>query len=810
MLPNRYSSSCEVLPLFVLVALVVWFGGEMIWDAKIPFLRDLGPYFYPMRWSLAESLRSGQLPLWDRHMAAGFPLLADFQSAVFYPPHLALLFLPFFSAISVLFMFHYFVAASGSYLLCRHWGYPPYLSMIGAILFTFGGVMVSLVNLLNHFQAAVWLPWVVLFAEKCFRLCCWRNFCIWTFVLLLQFLAGSPEFYLMSMALVVLASWRLKATRAESETYGKIALVLLGGNALVIALAMIQIAPTIELFLHSRRSQPIPFSEATDWSLNPYNLLNLFFLDKEVDTTILAGVRLFFLSRASFLVSYYLGAASLFGVWFWIVYSSRKERAVTLALLLLTLVFAFGAYTPVYPLLLHAVPVLGVVRFPEKFFFMTYGLLWFVALRGFSIFFDAEAHQPKRFFAVLFSLLFTLTAFYLVLTFNPGFVSQFVSFRTNSPILSYPTLKVAAAVLVSVERQLFLSVGLAVLFFAIKKRLARIALLQVLLVIVVFVDLERAHRGYQYLLDPSFIYKGPRVISQPEADFGRVFYYPAGETLHPAQYSVLARPSFEEAIALVFGNLLPNTGIFHGFDYFQEIDAFSRRPYLVFLRVADRLEPEKRIRVLGALNVKYLVSLRPLAENGISLVRHFPAYPSWLYKIDRTVPRVYIVGRSTVEKDPKRVIQRLASAEFDPTQEVLLDEDLGIQQRGRLIATADLIRYDNSSVSIKASLSDSGILIVADSFYQGWKAYVNGKEEVIRSANLFFRAVPLPPGNHTVEFRYEPRSFTIGFAVTSIALLSVLVISGFCIRGKAPKHHWPGLLTSNTATSGTPATPSDK
>jgi hypothetical protein len=777
MLGTRYRSTREVLPLLVLLALVAWFGGEMVSGGKVPFFRDLGPYFYPMRLSLAESLRNGQLPLWDRHMAAGFPLLADFQSAAFYPPHLAFILLPFFSAISILFFFHYLVAASGAYLLCRHWDYPPYLSMIGAILFTFGGVIVSLTNLLNHFQAAVWLPWAVLFAEKCFRSCCWRNFCIFTLVSLMQLLAGSPEFYVMSMALVALAGLRLKATKAQSETYGKIALVLLGGNALVIALAMIQIAPTIELFLHSRRSQPIPFSEAIDWSLNPYDLFNLYFLDKEVDTTILPGMRFFFLHRASFFVSHYLGAASLFGVWFWIMYSSAKERAVTLALIILTLVFAFGAYTPVYPFLLHSLPILGVVRFPEKFFFMTYGILWFVALRGFLIFLEPEAHDPKGVFAVLFSVLFVLMLLYVVLTLNTEFVSQFISFRTNLPILSYSTLKVAASVIVSIERQLFLSAALAILFFATKKRLARIALLHVLLVTVVFVDLERAHRTYQYLLDPSFIEKDPRVLSQPEPDSSRVFYYPAGETLHPAQYSVLAKPSFQEAMSLVFGNLLPNTGIFHGFEYFQEIDAFSRRPYLTFLTVADRLEPEKRIRLLGALNVKYLISLRSLAADGISLVRHFPEYPSWLYKIDRTVPRVYIVGRSTVEKDPKRVLQRLASADFDPRQEVLLDAELGRQQRGSLMATADLIDHKNRSVSIKTSLSDPGILIVADSFYPGWKAYVDGKEEVIRRANLFFRAVPLPSGNHIVEFRYEPRSFAIGFAVTIITLVSIIVIS---------------------------------
>ncbi len=777
MLPNRYSSIRELLPLLVLMGLVVWFGGEMIWDGKVPFFRDLGPYFYPMRFSLSESLRVGDLPLWDRRVAAGFPLLADFQSGAFYPPHLAFLVVPFFSAVSSIFLFHYLVAATGSYLLCRHWDYPTYLSMLGAILFTFGGVIVSLTNLLNHFQAAVWLPSVVLLAERCFRSCSWRNFLGFVAVSLLLFLAGSPEFYAMNMIFVILALMRLKATSPESRPYRRIALVILGGNALVFAIAMIQLAPTIELFLHSRRSQPIPFSEAIDWSLNPYDLFNLFFLDKEVDTTILPGMRLFFLSRASLFVSHYLGAVTLFGGWFWLVYSSTRERAVTLVLIALTLVFAFGGYTPVYPFLLHSFPVLGLIRFPEKFFFLTYGFLWFVTLRGFFVFFQTEVSRRKSVFAVLFSILFTLLVFNFFLRFNTEFVSQFVAFRTNSQILSSPTVKVAAAVLVSIERQLFLSFGLLTLFFAAKKGLVRISLSQVLLVTVAFIDLERAHRDYQFLLDPSFVYDRPKIISELKPEIGRVFYYPAGKTLHPAQYSVLARPSFGEAISLVFGNLLPNTGVFQGVEYFQEIDAFSRRPYLSFLSFADRLDSEQRFRLLGALNIKYLVSFRELRKDGITLVRYFPEYPSWLYEIDRTVPRVYVVNKSVVETNSTQILRRLASLEFDPNQEVILDKDLANRPGHPLLATARIDRYENQAVTVQVSLNDSGILVLADSYYPGWNAYVNGPEQKIYRANLFFRGVQLTAGTHTVQFRYEPRSFAIGRAVSIITLLFIVAIS---------------------------------
>jgi uncharacterized membrane protein YfhO len=65
-------------------------------------------------------------------------------------------------------------------------------------------------------------------------------------------------------------------------------------------------------------------------------------------------------------------------------------------------------------------------------------------------------------------------------------------------------------------------------------------------------------------------------------------------------------------------------------------------------------------------------------------------------------------------------------------------------------------------------------------YYPGWKAYVNGEEKAIRRANLFFRAVLLPAGNHRVEFRYEPRSFAIGLTISIATLFGIVVTSVIC------------------------------
>jgi len=296
---------------------------------------------------------------------------------------------------------------------------------------------------------------------------------------------------------------------------------------------------------------------------------------------------------------------------------------------------------------------------------------------------------------------------------------------------------------------------------------------------LVFIDLVSAHKPYQYLTNPAFVYESPKVIRSPEPEPNRLFYYPGLAYLHPNYYSILRQPSFPELHSIVFSNLVPNTGVFHGFDYMQELDALRRWPYLAFLTAANKMPWDQLYRLLGALNVKYIVSFRELSGGGITLVHHFPEHPSWLYRLDRFVPRASVVARATQEKDPVKVLKRLSSEEFDPMREVFLEEPLPLPAQDDFRAQAKILSYTNHKVTIRASLNGPGVLVLADSFYPGWRAYVNGKEEKILRANVFFRAVPLTAGEHLIEFRYEPRSFAIGLAVSLMFLAAIAIWSTY-------------------------------
>ncbi|MEX0804960.1 MAG: hypothetical protein WD688_16825, partial [Candidatus Binatia bacterium] len=465
-------------------------------------------------------------------MAMGFPVLADFQSGAFYPPHLLFFILPFFAAIRIIFVLHFLIAMVGSYKLLRYWSYPCYLSILGALLFTLGGTLVSLSNLLNHFQTAVWLPWVLLFWEEAIRAGSWKRFVALVLILAVQFLAGSPELFALSLVIVVIDGFRIKTSEPDIP-YGRIILIFVCANFLVVGLTMVQLLPTAELFLESRRVQPIPLQETLQWSLQPQGLLNLFFLDKEVDSSASVGIRFFFAKEAAFFVSYYLGAISIFGICLWLCSGPLRKKISALLLIAVSLIFALGHYTPVYPFLLHHSPMLGAMRFPEKFFYVTYVLLIYIALNGIAEFIDRDKQNSKKAMLVLSIVCVALVGTYLYIRWDFNLVAHFIAEKTGIHPASAENSKMVASVLASLERQIILSLALLVLFALVKFEKIRQSLFAFLLVSTTFVDLAWAHRDYLFPINPDFTRSSARILHEPDHKPTRVFYYPSGGNLHP-------------------------------------------------------------------------------------------------------------------------------------------------------------------------------------------------------------------------------------------------------------------------------------
>jgi len=765
----------DCLALLSLAAMLMSFCDEIIFSGKIPFFRDLAAYFYPIKFSVAGSFKAGHLPLWEPHMATGFPILAEFQSAVFYPPSVIFYLVPFFAAIQFSYVFHYAVAASGSYILLRSWTQPIYLCVIGSILFSFGGTMVSLTNLLNHFQSAVWLPWLVYCWERAVENKRWSTLVVFSMVAVCQLLAGSPEVFAFSAALLVLDSVRMYR-KGQSGFVSCYVARFSAAGLMIMGIAMVQLLPTAELILQSRRDHAIPAPEAFAWSLRPWALIGLFLPMLEPDTSLSVGVRLLLTDRLPLLLSNYLGNIAVFGFCSWLFTARMRERLVIAGLIAISLLCAFGSYTPVYPELYKWLPGFHSIRFPEKFYFITFAILVLGIIRGIGALTDGD--NCRTTVIILLGVPMGWLVIYLLVRLNPILLGHWI--QPLQPAHATVNPASIAAILFSMEKQIAISVLLAGIFLLHHLKLLRAGLLQILLILVVFVDLSVANKPLHFLRDKNRIQDAPRILEKPPTH-ARIFYYPPGNNLHPSFVSVTGQPSYEKGTEVALNNLLPNAGLMYGFEYFQDIDALGRRSYTDFLNFINGLAPERRGKLLRVLNVKYVVTFHALNVKGLKLLHEFPEHYSRMYEVTDSVPRTYLASHPVYDPDPISTLRRLSTDMFDPAREVVIDAPIRLERETEFRGTANIELYQNDRVRITARLHEPGILVLTDAFYPGWKVYVDKHPKRILRANYLFRGVELTPGNHTVEFVYDPASFKIGLFI-SLMTLALLLTTPLCVR----------------------------
>jgi hypothetical protein len=160
-----------------------------------------------------------------------------------------------------------------------------------------------------------------------------------------------------------------------------------------------------------------------------------------------------------------------------------------------------------------------------------------------------------------------------------------------------------------------------------------------------------------------------------------------------------------------------------------------------------------------------------------------------VYEFSRTLPRAALFG--TVEIVPDReVLNRLKDPAFKPDEKVVLSrETIPDMEPATLHAlvtskpmpapAAHITRYQSSRVAVEADTTAPSVLMLTDTNYPGWRAYLNGRRVPIVSANYLFRGVVVPPGKNVVEFAYEPNSFRLGAA---IALAALIMLSGLLLR----------------------------
>ncbi len=180
--------------------------------------------------------------------------------------------------------------------------------------------------------------------------------------------------------------------------------------------------------------------------------------------------------------------------------------------------------------------------------------------------------------------------------------------------------------------------------------------------------------------------------------------------------------------------------------------------------------------VFHMLNVRYfLFRTRPPA--GLKAIGwHQDDY--WIVENHEALPRAYIPRQVQAEPDSSRMLDKLGRTDFDPGQVAYVERPLALPPmcRGQA-AIGDEVPC---RVTVAVRMETAGLLVLADQWHPGWNADVDGAPAAILRTNHALRGVLVPEGEHTVVFRYQPRSFAIGvqlfLGAAAILLIWVAVV----------------------------------
>ncbi|MFZ1219372.1 MAG: YfhO family protein, partial [Chthoniobacterales bacterium] len=155
--------------------------------------------------------------------------------------------------------------------------------------------------------------------------------------------------------------------------------------------------------------------------------------------------------------------------------------------------------------------------------------------------------------------------------------------------------------------------------------------------------------------------------------------------------------------------------------------------------------------------------------------------PVAIFENKRALPRAWLVPGERIASDEQqlqiiRTGKVSGTTKWDPLSEALVEKTTKVifPQEQPQPGKVEVSRLEPNRVSITVESFAPALLVLADNYYPGWRADVDGHQSTIHRVNFNQRAVPVPAGKHVVDFVYAPRSVFFGLIISGFSLVLLL------------------------------------
>ncbi|MBN1678890.1 MAG: YfhO family protein [Anaerolineae bacterium] len=693
---------------------------------------DFTNMFYPLQQTIQQTLKNGELPLWNPSQFLGHPFVGNPHAGLFYPAMWFIWVYGVQRGIGLMLVLHAWLGAWGMSSLIRRFGAGYVGSLLAGVIYAMSGWAGAhlYAGHYNFMLIAGLLPWAMVAYHYALERGTWAALLPGAALMGLALLAGHPPSAVyVGLGLVTL--WVYHITQADdmwrAGVYATLRLAVIGIGGVILAAGLV--LPALELAsLAERNSNDLAF--ANMHALPPAQLLSALVLPDLYGSP---EQEPYYYWGGDFYEEFnaYAGLLPLIAIplaFRW----QKRHRWYFIGLIAFGLVMSVGVEGALMPLLVRWVPGFGFFRVPARALqFVMMGMAGLLALLVTALQESTpdqrrDALQP----AVRLWLPVGATAAFVLSVFFSGW------YASGSHVEPMPLRASRVAGELAEAGVVACGVWL-VLWLWTRPDSDSIKWARWLTVVLVIVDAW-------HVLIP--IVKVGQVVEDP-------MWAGARGNVPAMSDRIMQTSPYSGPLtgASVTGHLSVQ-----GYDPLQ-IDTFKK--------LHDAGEPDNPLsRVNQLMGVNYLMSHDAYEDPAFELVGI--AFETFYYHRVDPFPRAWFPSEIRVEQNDDYVRSQIVYGDYDLQAILYVDEAVSCSPGEN--ATAAISDYGANEVEITTG-GGGGLLVLSDQYYPGWRASVDGEHVEITRADTVFRAVCVPPGDHTVRFEYRPLTFYAGTIITAIA-----------------------------------------
>ena len=787
-------------PLLLILALIALFhrllaGDTLFWG--LPTLQ-----FYPWRQFAFSELGAGRLPTWNPYLGAGAPLLANYQTALFYPPNWPLLVLPDALGMSLIAVGHIVWAWLGMWLFLGALRLDTFGRAVGALAYALGGYLIARVSSFPTADAGAWLPWLFWLTHRIVIGQRTRDVGGLALVFGLQLLAGHAQTAWYSVIGVgVYALWLgvwgmetqptikngphplipslLQGQRGElaglstgvRPGFARLrGLMLVGaGLALGAALAAIQLVPTAEYLRHSDRSGGLDYATLTNLSYHPARLLALF--SPNVFGTPADGS--YFTNGIYFEDAAYIGFIPLIAAFAAIVAWARRRRRPDserdprlgsvpfwIGLGLVALILSMGKNLPLYRVLYDYVPTFNAFREPVRWLILTEFAL--AVLSGIGV-----AHWGRGPRVVFWSRLAAA---------GGGAMAVLALAARASGSLTQPEIQ-TLALSVAVLGAWIAGAALLTLVQPVEGVTGSPRRWRAVVLVFITLDLAWMASGLNPTVPTAFFDRAD--LSRLPGriywfhDYERAVTFGTEDADDPVQiegfFDLSDYRIAQDRWQALRRSLLPDINMLDRIPALSTNDPLKVDYAARYIALIEDVGTQAGA-LLRAAGVNRVYGLTPDGWNGAN-----PAVAPYAEAPDVSALAWTVPEAAWFDSDAA-IESALRDPAWDPLRTVIVAGSPPDESGNIPLTDGAVIRVAQTATERRYHVTGdgAGYLVMAAADYPGWTVQVNGQDAPLLRANLAFQAVRFPPGESDVVVRYRLAHFAAGASVSALALLIAL------------------------------------